>query len=108
MSNQQNNNSGALFLNDRKNKDSHPDFTGSCVIGGVEYWISGWEKQTRNREVMFSLAFNPKDQTGGRQQSSQSGQKRYAPQANNQREEQREFQQEPSTNDDQDESFIPF
>ena len=37
-------NSGSMFKNDKKEKDSHPDFTGSATIDGTDYWISSWIK----------------------------------------------------------------
>lgn len=53
---------GTLGKNKRKEKDSHPDYTGSCEIDGEQYWISGWVKENRTtREKFFSLAFNLKD-----------------------------------------------
>lgn len=52
--------SGSLSRNKRKEKDSHPDMSGSCLIEGVEYWISGWVKQGDNGSWL-SLAFKPKD-----------------------------------------------
>ena len=36
---------GALFRNDRKKTDKHPDFTGNVQVEGVEYWMSAWTKQ---------------------------------------------------------------
>jgi cytochrome b involved in lipid metabolism len=55
-----NDNSGAIFRNKRKEKDSHPDRTGQCTINGKEYWISGWMKE-KDGEPYMSLAFKPKD-----------------------------------------------
>lgn len=52
--------SGAIFNNDRKEKDTHPDRTGTCTIGGVDYWISGWLKKKDGRPYL-SLAFKPKE-----------------------------------------------
>ena len=60
MTNEQRDNSGAIFTNTRKEKDAHPDWTGSAMIDGREYWVSGWTKQGRNGEF-YSLAFKPKD-----------------------------------------------
>ena len=31
----------------RKDKDEHPDRTGSIMVAGTEYWINGWLKKTR-------------------------------------------------------------
>jgi hypothetical protein len=53
-------NSGALFKNDRKDKDTHPDYTGSALIDGVDMWISAWIKKG-NGKTFMSLAFKPKD-----------------------------------------------
>jgi len=53
-------NSGIMFQNDDKEKDSHPDRKGSCTIDGKEYWISGWIKQGQKGKFL-SLSFKPKD-----------------------------------------------
>ena len=52
---------GSLGKNDRKTKDTHPDYSGSCVIGGKPYWISGWVKES-SRGKFISLSFKPKDE----------------------------------------------
>ena len=53
-------NSGSMFKNDRKCKDTHPDITGSAVVGGVDYYVSGWRK-TGQKGDYYSLSFKPKD-----------------------------------------------
>jgi len=53
-------NNGALFKNERKEKDTHPDYNGSALIGGVDMWISAWIKKGNGKTYM-SLAFKPKD-----------------------------------------------
>lgn len=58
---QRHDNSGAFFRNDKKNKPEHPDFTGSALIGGREYWVSAWKKTSRNEETFVALSFRPKD-----------------------------------------------
>lgn len=60
MAYEQKDNSGTIFKNDRKEKDSHPDRTGTALIEGVEYWISGWVKSGK-RGPFLSLAFKRKD-----------------------------------------------
>lgn len=54
-------NTGSVFVNDRKEKDTHPDRTGTALIGGVEYWVSGWLKEANGKKFL-SLAFKPKDE----------------------------------------------
>lgn len=39
-----NTNSGALFKNDRKETDNHPDYTGKLNVEGADYWMSAWIK----------------------------------------------------------------
>lgn len=51
---------GALFKNTRKTTDTHPDRTGSALIGGVEYFIDGWLNTGKNGEQYLSLKFKPK------------------------------------------------
>lgn len=61
MAYEQRDNSGSVFNNGKKESDKHPDRTGSCMIDGVEYWISGWVKKDRNGNPWMSLAFKRKD-----------------------------------------------
>jgi hypothetical protein len=73
-------NSGALFINDRKQSDNHPDRQGSLsvTIDGVvhEFWISGWDKVSGSGTEYISLAVKPKDdqQRQPRQQQRPQGQ----------------------------------
>lgn len=45
MAYEQREGSGSLFKNDRKEQPNHPDYKGSALIGGVEYWVSAWIKE---------------------------------------------------------------
>ena len=53
--------SGALFRNDKRGNDSHPNAKGTAMIGGVEYWISCWTKESKDGVKYQSLAFKRKD-----------------------------------------------
>lgn len=55
-----NTNSGALFKNDRRAKDAHPEYTGSINVEGTEYWLSAWIKEGKKGKFM-SLSLKPKD-----------------------------------------------
>ena len=61
----QKDNSGSLFTNQRKEKETHPDFTGRIKIGddlleairnGEELQLSGWRKTTKNGQTWLSLS----------------------------------------------------
>ncbi len=52
---------GSLFPNKRKETDSHPNLTGTILLGGVEHWISGWVKLTASGEKWISLSVKPKE-----------------------------------------------
>jgi len=60
MAYEQRDNSGSVFVNDRKETDKHPDRTGTAMVDGVMYYVSGWIKQG-NRGQFLSLAFKRKD-----------------------------------------------
>jgi hypothetical protein len=57
-----NDNSGSVFANKNKETDKQPDRTGSARIDGVDYWVSGWIKKTKDGENFLSLSFRPKDE----------------------------------------------
>ena len=67
MAEYDNTNSGALFENQRREKESHPHLRGSCTIktpdGEVlEFWVSAWQKTSKKGDDFFSLSFQPKDE----------------------------------------------
>lgn len=55
-------NIGSLSRNKRKEKETHPDFKGSCTIAGVAYWISGYINESRDEGggKYFKLYYEPK------------------------------------------------
>ena len=65
MAYEQRDNSGSLFVNERKETDKHPDRSGAAMIDGVEYWVSGWVKKDKNGHPWMSLAFKPKGEKPG-------------------------------------------
>jgi uncharacterized protein (DUF736 family) len=53
--------SGVLFKNDRKTKETHPDYKGSMTLEGVGYWLAAWVKTKQSGEKFMSIAVEPKD-----------------------------------------------
>jgi hypothetical protein len=52
MAYEQRPNTGTLFPNDRKEKDTHPDWKGTINVNGVEHWFSAWTKQGQRGEFL--------------------------------------------------------
>ena len=67
MAYEQRDNSGTLFVNDRKtDKNSKlPDRKGDAIINGQAMWISGWLKDGKNGQFL-SLSFTPKEEGGNK------------------------------------------
>ena len=42
--------------------DKDRNFKGACMIGGVEFWISGWLNRNDDGSQWVNLKFNPKEQ----------------------------------------------
>jgi uncharacterized protein (DUF736 family) len=54
-------NSGVLFKNDKGDNPKRPDYRGSIAIGGVDYNISGWIRESKKSGDKFlSLKVEPK------------------------------------------------
>ena len=66
MSYEQNDNSGTLFRNDRKESENHPDYTGTCKVQGREYYMSAWLRESKGGKKFLRFSFRPKLAPGGR------------------------------------------
>lgn len=62
MAYEQKDNTGALFRNDKREKETHPHARGDAMIDGVRYEIGAWTKQDRNGNKFQSLSFKRKDE----------------------------------------------
>lgn len=60
MTFEQRDNSGALFKNEDRQKDTHAHARGSAVIDGVHYFVDAWTKDGAKGKWQ-SLSFKKKD-----------------------------------------------
>ena len=60
MAYQQRDNSGQLFKNGKKEKDTHPDYRGEALIDGVAYYMDAWLKTAESGRRWMSFSFKPK------------------------------------------------
>ena len=51
---------GAIWKNDDKQSDTHPDFKGNLNVGGVEYYVSAWKRKPDANEKAPALIFSVK------------------------------------------------
>ena len=52
---------GALFRNDKKETEQHPDYRGSATIEGKEYWVSSWINTSAKGVKYMSLKYSEKE-----------------------------------------------
>lgn len=74
MTEYDNTNRGSIWKNEKKDKDTHPDFTGSLNVNGVEYWVSAWKRKegAAAKAPALSFSINPKDDQPSISQRAQS------------------------------------
>lgn len=53
---------GSLFKNSKREKETHPNATGTAMIGGKVYYVSAWTKTTKGGDKFQSLAFKEKNE----------------------------------------------
>lgn len=56
---EQKDNSGALFKNNRRQKDTDPHYTGKIVVNGQVFWVSGWSNESQSGERYLSVKVRP-------------------------------------------------
>lgn len=60
-----NTNRWTLNKNDRKEKDTHPDYKGSINVDGTDYWLDGWIKDGANGKFISGMIKPKEAHTGG-------------------------------------------
>lgn len=61
---------GVLFKNNKKSKDTHPDYQGNVNIDGVEYDLAGWKKEPKNGgDTFLSLKVSVREENGAPKRS---------------------------------------
>ncbi len=60
MTEYDNTNRGSIWRNEKKERDTHPDFTGSLNVAGVEYWVSAWKRKDGAPAKAPALTFSVK------------------------------------------------
>jgi hypothetical protein len=59
---EQKDDTGSLFKNEKREKETHANARGSARIGGVDYWVDAWTNTTNSGDKYQSLKFKRKDQ----------------------------------------------
>jgi len=64
MAYEQRPNTGSVFKNEKATTPQHPGYTGSAIIGEVEYRVSIWVKNADdpNRKTFLSMKFENSDE----------------------------------------------
>jgi uncharacterized protein (DUF736 family) len=66
------NNSGAIFKNEKKGNDKAPDYKGSIVVDGVEKDIALWLREAKNGTKFFSVKISDKYKATEKKQEGSS------------------------------------
>ena len=72
-------NRGAIWKNDRKDTDKHPDFKGHLNVNGVEYWVSAWKRDPSGNPKAPALRFSIQPKEGSQKNSYSQSQAAQAP-----------------------------
>jgi len=50
-------NSGALFKEEEKKSEKHPDYKGNCLVNGERMYIAAWINESQGGKKYMSLSF---------------------------------------------------
>jgi|TARA_Y100000114_G_scaffold116033_1_gene110238 uncharacterized protein (DUF736 family) len=65
-----NTNTGAVFKNDYKESDKHPDMTGPLNVEGVEYNIAAWSNMSEKKGKYLKIKLTKKEDKGSSESDS--------------------------------------
>ena len=51
-------NSGALFKEEEKKSEKHPDYKGNCLVNGEKMYIAAWINESQSGKKYMSLSFS--------------------------------------------------
>ena len=69
-----NNLRGALFKNDRKEKENQPDYTGNVEVEGTKYNMAGWMRQSKAGKPFMSISLSiPEPQNSAPRPTASAG-----------------------------------
>lgn len=62
--------SGGLYVNERKERDTHPDYTGPIEVNGQKLRMSAWKKETKSgqnagQEYLSIAISEPRNNSAG-------------------------------------------
>jgi hypothetical protein len=57
--NQDKDNSGVLFRNEKKQTEKQPDYTGTVTVMAEKWRLAGWIKKSKAGQTYLSLAVSP-------------------------------------------------
>jgi len=70
-----NTNRGSIWKNEKKESETHPDFTGSLNVNGTEYWVSAWKRKPDQSDKAPALSFTVKPKDGAPAKKASTGTK---------------------------------
>lgn len=62
MADYDNTNSGIIFLEQDKESEKHPDYTGKLDVKGKEYRLAGWKRIGKSGKPFISLKLSEPEQ----------------------------------------------
>lgn len=56
-----NENRAALWKNDKRTTEKHPQLRGTATVDGKEYWVSAWTSKEGGNKPLVSMSFTLKE-----------------------------------------------